>query len=126
MMKITTLQIQLMLYSYGKNVTLVCPIQLGALFQAYSVSWQFRDLNDTMFEIYNTTITNDLLPAVTIYNIQESDLGTYICTVNVTNPYDGMAWTVSSTFILQSKLFQLSLAILFKMIAPYTQHYLLG
>ena len=82
--------------NYGKDIVLECPIQLGVLTQSYTVSWYF--IPDLSIPEDSLWLTDTLLPSLTLVNIQEDNIGTYICVVNVTNPYDGTVCTSTGVF----------------------------
>ena len=83
---------------YGKNVTLECPIQLGALSQSYNVSWYH--INVSAPKQFDIRVTGDMRSSLTIINIQSENIGLYACRVIVTNPLDGEIWIASGEFQL--------------------------
>ena len=84
------------------SVVLHCPIQLGSLSQSYDASWSLQDNNDSMSfpDQYAIGLTDNQQSFLSIIDVQKKNLGTYICTVSVSNPYTGEMWTFSRPITL--------------------------
>ena len=74
------------------NGTIISPTPLGALLQSYRVRWLLQGRN-ALPRKSRAGITEDLHPSLALINVGEENVGTYICYVTVTSPYDGQEWT---------------------------------
>ena len=74
----------------GEDVTLTCPIVVGALRQAYHVRWHIEEKNPRY-----TIETTDHYTSLTITNIKSEDYRSFVCSVKVVNPIDKQHWVHS-------------------------------
>ena len=81
--------------NFGQSVTMQCPFRLGAITESYDILWSFASAPIRHGVV---RVIDNQWSSLTIANVDRGKLGSYVCTVSVTSPYDGQTWSRDGIF----------------------------